>query len=80
MYNGYHFLGMHLIWWCVWIFFIFVIFGMFIPVPRSRFRQDSALDILQKRFAAGAITTEEYQEKKKIWKMIQKNQTIINKS
>jgi putative membrane protein len=29
-------------------------------------KKDSPLDILQKRFAAGEITTEEYQEKKKI--------------
>ena len=29
-------------------------------------RKDSPLDVLRKRFAAGEIQTEEYQEKKKI--------------
>ena len=35
-------------------------------VPGQRKKKDSPLDILHKRFASGQITTEEYQEKKKI--------------
>ena len=64
-YDGYHFWGMHLIWWIFWLLFIFAIFGWFEPVPKKRIKKDSPLDILQKRFAAGDITNEEYQEKKK---------------
>jgi len=65
-YNGYHFGGMHLIWWCIWIFFLFWIFATPYRIPFQRMKKDSPLDILQRRFALGEITNEEYQEKKKI--------------
>jgi putative membrane protein len=35
-------------------------------IPFQRYKKDSPLDILQKRFASGEITNEEYQEKKNI--------------
>lgn len=66
MYDGYHFFGMHLLWWIFWILLLFLFFGWFQPVPKRRIRRDSPLDILQKRFASGEITNEEYQEKKSI--------------
>ena len=65
-YDGYHFWGMHLIWWCVWIIFIFWIFAMPYNIPYMRIKRDSPLDILKKCLASGEITTEEYNEKKKI--------------
>ncbi len=64
MYDGYHFGGMHLMWWFVWIFFMVIIFATPYEIPGQRRRKDSPLDILQKRFASGEITNEEYQEKK----------------
>ena len=45
---------------------MFLMFGWFEPVPKKRLRRDSPLDILQKRFASGEITNEEYQERKRI--------------
>lgn len=66
MYNGYHYGGMHLIWWIIWIAFIFLIFGLFQPVPRRKMKENAPLAILQKRFASGDITKEEYEERKKI--------------
>jgi len=66
LYDGYHFWGMHLIWWIIWLFLLFWIFAMPYNIPGQRMRKDSPLDILQKRFASGEITNEEYQEKKKI--------------
>ena len=66
LYSGYHFFGMHLIWWFVWLVLLFWIFAMPYSVPGQRKRKDSPLDILQNRFASGQITTEEYQEKKQI--------------
>lgn len=66
MYDEYHFFGMHMLWWGFWILIMFLMFGWFEPVPKRRIRKDSPLDILQKRFASGEITNEEYQEKKKI--------------
>lgn len=62
----YHFFGMHLIWWAFWVFLMFLLFGWFEPVPKRRIRRDSPLDILQKRFASGEITDEEYRAKKSV--------------
>ncbi len=64
MYDGYHFGGMHLIWWFIWMVFIFWIFAIPYDIPGQRKKKDSSLDILQKRFASGQITKEEYQEHK----------------
>jgi len=64
MYDGYHFGGMHLIWWFIWMIFIFWIFAIPFDIPGQRKKKDSPLDILQKRFAAGQITKENYQEHK----------------
>ncbi len=66
MYDGYHFGGMHLIWWFLWLMLLFWIFFTPFDVPGQRRKKDSPLDILQKRFASGQITKEEYEESKKI--------------
>jgi len=58
--------GMNLVWWIVWILLLFWIFAIPIAIPGQRKRADSPLHILQKRYAAGEITTDDYQEKKKI--------------
>ena len=65
-YDGYHFGGMHLIWWFIWMSLLFWIFATPYYVPGKQKKRGSALDILKKRFAAGEITAEEYQERKKI--------------
>jgi putative membrane protein len=64
-YNNY-FGGMHFIWWAVWIILFFWIFALPYNIPGQRMKKDSPLDILKRRFAAGEITNDEYQEKKKI--------------
>ena len=66
LYDGFHFFGMHLLWWFVWLIMLFWIFVLPYNIPGQRMRKDSPLDILKKRFASGQIKTEEYQEKKKI--------------
>ncbi len=63
-YNG-SFGGMNFIWWFIWMIMIFWIFATPYDIPGQRRRKDSPLDILQKRFASGEITTEQYQEMKK---------------
>jgi putative membrane protein len=57
---------MGLIWWIVWLVLLFWIFALPYNIPGQRYKKDSPLDILQKRFASGEITNEEYQERKKI--------------
>ncbi|MEO7905589.1 MAG: SHOCT domain-containing protein [Saprospiraceae bacterium] len=65
-YNGYHFSGMHLIWWFIWLVFLFWIFATPYDIPGQMKKKDSPLDILQKRFASGQITKEDYHERRKI--------------
>lgn len=63
-FNGWGFLGMHVFWWLFWIILILALFGFFEPVPRHRARE-TPLQVLQRRYAAGEISTEEYEERKK---------------
>ncbi len=63
-YDGYHFWGMHLLWWFVWIMFLFTIFATPYDIPGQRKKKGSPLNILHKRLATGQITVEEYQAKK----------------
>lgn len=65
-YEGSHFWGMHLIWWILWLIFLIWIFATPYEIPGKRKRQKSSLEILQKRFAEGSITKEEYEERKAI--------------
>ena len=66
MYEGYHFWGMHLVWWFIWFLFIFWIFATPYDILGRRMNRESPLDILKRRFASGEITKEEYEEQKKI--------------
>ena len=66
MYNGYHFWGMHLIWWFIWVSFLFWIFATPYDIPGQMKRKGSPLDILKKRFASGQINKEEFLEQKKM--------------
>lgn len=52
--------GMHVFWWLFWIA---VMFSPFTPVPRSR-RRETPLELLQRHYTAGDISTEEYEERK----------------
>jgi len=66
MYDGYHFLGMHLFWWFGWGIFIFWIFALPYEIPGQRRKKDTALDILEKRFIDGKIHADEYREKRRV--------------
>ncbi len=39
LYNGYHFMGMHMLWWVFWFVVISGAFAMYEAVPRRRGRQ-----------------------------------------
>ena len=66
MYCNTYFVGMHWVWWIVWIFLLFWIFALPYNVPGQRMKRDSPLDILKRRLASGDITSEEYNEMKKL--------------
>jgi putative membrane protein len=54
---------MHLFWWLFWIVLLLAFFSLATPVPRRRVRE-TPLEVLQRRYAAGEISTEEYDERK----------------
>ncbi len=58
--------GMHFIWWFFWIFLLVSFFSFSTPVSRKKARLNrlTPLDILQRRYAAGELTTEDYEERK----------------
>ena len=63
----YYFWGMHWSWWFFWIFLCILFFSFLMPVRRTTYRQmqsQSPLQLLQRRYAAGEITTEEYEERR----------------
>lgn len=63
-FDGGWFFGMHLFWWLFWIVLIVALFGLFEPVSRKKVRE-VPLQILQRRYAAGEMSTQEYEERKK---------------
>ena len=61
--NGWSYWGMTVWWWLFWVLLIVAFFSVLTPVPRRRARK-TPLEILQARYAAGEVTTEEYEERK----------------
>jgi len=61
--DGGWFWGMHVIWWLFWILLIVSLFWLAPPHPRHKMR-DTPQQILQRRYAAGEISSEEYEERK----------------
>lgn len=61
--SGGWFWGMHLFWWLFWFLIIAAFFSLLTPVPRHKVRE-TPLQILQRRLAAGEISTQEYEERK----------------
>jgi putative membrane protein len=60
-----YFWGMHAYWWIFWLFLWFLFFSFMTPVRRVTYRQmQSPLQILKNRYAAGEITSEEYEERR----------------
>lgn len=65
---GYYWGGMHTYWWVFWVLLWICFFSFMIPVRRtnwSRYRQmQTPLQLLQQRYAAGEVTSEEYEERR----------------
>lgn len=59
------FLGMHFFWWLFWIGLLVTAFTTVTPVPKNQMKSgERALDILRRRYAAGQVSTEEYERRK----------------
>lgn len=63
--DGWGFFGMHVFWWLFWLLLIVAFLSLFTAVPKDKAGHiETPLDILQHRYAAGEITTAEYQERR----------------
>ena len=61
-YEGYHFWGMHLLWWFLWIALVFLV--IWLPAYRRRqYRGDDPVARLKQRLAHKEITKEEYERR-----------------
>ena len=62
----YHFIGMHFFWWFFWLILIVPLFVVATPVRRktARLYRDDPFSILQRRYAVGEITTDDYEDRK----------------
>lgn len=61
--SGWSFLGMHLFWWLFWIASVVAFVVLLAPNPGARSRE-TPLELLQRRYAAGELTSQEYEERK----------------
>ena len=61
MHNGdFGYMGMHIIWWVIWMILIIWIFATPWNIPGQRLKKETPLDLLKKRYANGEISKEEY--------------------
>ena len=61
------FVGMHFLWWMFWIVLIGTAFVTVTPLPKQYAKSGPrALDILRRRYAAGELSSEEYERRKAI--------------
>lgn len=70
MHDGYGFWGMGWIWWLIIIIFIAFIVYAVINAGTRRSEgappaRETALEVLERRYANGEISTEEYRERKR---------------
>ncbi len=65
-YEGYHFWGMHLIWWILWIMLLTWIFATPWDIPGQKTRKESPLDVLKNLLAKGEIDLQEYEKRKQV--------------
>ncbi|AVR44298.1 hypothetical protein C7S20_02955 [Christiangramia fulva] len=63
-YSDGNFYGMHFIWWLFWIAVV-VWFIVAISRKKPETKRETPLEILQKRYANGEISREEYEATKK---------------
>ena len=55
--------GMHAYWWIFWILLWVLYFSWFMPMRRTSYRLlQTPLQLLQARYAAGEVTSEQYEE------------------
>lgn len=61
--DAWSFFGMHLFWWLFWIAIVVAFLALFMPAQWRRPRE-TPLEELQRRYAAGALSSQDYEEHK----------------
>lgn len=68
MFDGHMYWGMHWLWWIIWV--VVLIFTVRLWTTRdddeTPTRRTPPLEILKEQYAAGKMTTEEYEERKAV--------------
>jgi putative membrane protein len=65
MFDGHDWMwGMHWGWWIVWIAAIVVVVLLITRNRSGRPQKETPLDVLDRRYAAGEISTKDYEERK----------------
>ena len=65
--GGWWFMGMHVFWWLFWVLIIIAFAALFTPVPKQQAkRRDTPMNVLQRRYAAGEISTDEYEQRRAV--------------
>jgi putative membrane protein len=62
--GGWGFWGMHLFGWLLWVALIAGL--VYALVTATRRQRETPVELLQRRYAAGEISTEEYEERKAV--------------
>jgi putative membrane protein len=60
-------LGMHFFWWIFWVLLITVLVALVLrrqPGSPPASREPTALEILERRYASGEISTDEFEDRK----------------
>ncbi len=57
------YLGLVWYWWFIWFFLLILFFGFLGPSARHRIRE-TPLETLQRAYASGRLTTQEYEERR----------------
>lgn len=67
MYDGFWF-GMHAFWWLFWVIVIIAVVYLLVRAPSDvkQGQRESAHEVLRRRYAAGELTTQEYEERKAV--------------
>lgn len=64
--HGWGFFGMHALWWLFWVVLLGALLWGLWPGPgRREAGGESPYEILQRRYARGEISKEEYEERKR---------------
>ena len=66
MHGGWWFLGMHMFWWLFWIMLLVWAYRYAVATLKRQGadRHQTPLEVLQRRYAAGELSTPEYEERK----------------